>query len=103
LRGFSLCALGQTAPNPVLSTLRYFRNEYEAHIFDKKCPAGVCRALIEYYIDPQACTGCGACVRPCPQEAINGEKKQPHTINVELCIKCGACRDVCRFDAVLVN
>jgi NADH-quinone oxidoreductase subunit F len=103
LQGFSLCALGQTAPNPVLSTLRYFRNEYEAHIFDKKCPAGVCRALIEYYIDPQACTGCGACVRPCPQEAINGEKKQPHTINVELCIKCGACRDVCRFDAVLVN
>jgi len=103
LRGFSLCALGQTAPNPVLSTLRYFREEYEAHIFDKKCPAGVCRALIEYYIDPQACTGCGACIRPCPQEAISGEKKQPHTINVELCIKCGACRDVCRFDAVLVR
>jgi NADH:ubiquinone oxidoreductase subunit F (NADH-binding)/(2Fe-2S) ferredoxin/Pyruvate/2-oxoacid:ferredoxin oxidoreductase delta subunit len=103
LQGFSLCALGQTAPNPVLSTLRYFRDEYEAHILDKKCPAGVCRALIEYYIDPQACTGCGACIRPCPEGAISGEKKQPHTINLELCIKCGACRDVCRFDAVHVR
>jgi NADH-quinone oxidoreductase subunit F len=103
LQGFSLCALGRTAPNPVLSTLRYFRDEYEAHIFDKKCPAGVCRALIEYYIDPDACPGCGACIRACPEEAISGEKKQPHTINVELCIKCGACRDVCRFDAVFVR
>jgi NADH-quinone oxidoreductase subunit F len=103
LQEFSLCALGQTAPNPVLSTLRYFHDEYEAHIFDKKCPAGVCRALIEYYIDPQTCTGCGACVRPCPQEAISGEKKQPHTINVELCIKCGVCRDTCRFNAVFVR
>jgi NADH-quinone oxidoreductase subunit F len=103
LQEFSLCALGRTAPNPVLSTLRYFRNEYEAHIFDKRCPAGVCRALIEYDIDPQACPGCGVCIRVCPQEAISGEKKQPHTINVELCIKCGACRDVCRFDAVFVR
>jgi NADH:ubiquinone oxidoreductase subunit F (NADH-binding)/(2Fe-2S) ferredoxin/Pyruvate/2-oxoacid:ferredoxin oxidoreductase delta subunit len=103
LQGFALCALGRTAPNPVLSTLRYFRDEYEAHIFDKKCPAGVCRALIEYYIDPEACTGCGACIRPCPEGAISGEKKQPHVINLELCIKCGACRDTCRFDAVHVR
>jgi NADH-quinone oxidoreductase subunit F len=103
LQGFALCALGRTAPNPVLSTLRYFRHEYEAHIFDKKCPAGVCRALIEYYIDPEACTGCGACIRPCPEGAISGEKKQLHTINTELCIKCGVCRDTCRFDAVLVR
>jgi NADH-quinone oxidoreductase subunit F len=103
LQGFALCALGRTAPNPVLSTLRYFRDEYEAHIFDKKCPAGVCRALIEYYIDPQACTGCGACIRPCPEGAISGEKKQPHVINFELCIKCGVCRDTCRFDAVHVR
>ena len=103
LQGFALCALGRTAPNPVLSTLRYFRDEYEAHIVEKKCPAGVCRALIEYYIDPEACPGCGACIRPCPEGAISGEKKQPHIINIELCIKCGACRDTCRFDAIHVR
>ncbi len=103
LEGFALCALGRTAPNPVLSTLRYFRDEYEAHIVEKKCPAGVCRALIEYYIVPEACTGCGACVRPCPEEAISGEKKELHTIDLELCIQCGVCRDTCRFDAVHVR
>jgi NADH-quinone oxidoreductase subunit F len=99
----SLCGLGQTAPNPVLSTLRYFRDEYVAHIEDKKCPAGVCRALIEYTILEDACTGCGLCRRKCPQEAISGEKKKPHVIDQEKCIKCGVCFDVCKFDAVTVR
>jgi len=99
----SLCGLGKSAPNPVLSTLRYFRDEYEAHIKDKTCPAGVCRALIEYTINPEACTGCGLCQRDCPQDAISGERKGPHAIDQELCIKCGICQDVCRFDAVGVR
>jgi len=99
----SLCGLGKTAPNPVLSTLRYFHDEYEAHIKDKACPAGVCRALIEYTINPAVCTGCGLCMRQCPQEAISGERKEPHVIDQELCIKCGVCHDVCRFDAVRVR
>jgi NADH-quinone oxidoreductase subunit F len=99
----SLCGLGQTAPNPVLSTLRYFRDEYVAHIEDKKCPAGVCRALIEYTILEDACTGCGLCRRKCPQEAISGEKKKPHVIDQEKCIRCGVCFDVCKFDAVVVK
>ena len=99
----SLCGLGKSAPNPVLSTLRHFRDEYEAHIVDHKCPAGVCRALIEYYIIEDLCTGCGLCRRKCPQEAISGEKKEPHVIDLELCIKCGICHDVCRFDAVGVR
>lgn len=99
----SLCGLGKTAPNPVLSTLRYFRDEYEAHIKDHTCPAGVCRALIQYCIQADACTGCGLCMRQCPQEAISGEKKEPHVIDQDLCIKCGICHDVCRFDAVSVR
>ena len=103
VKSASLCGLGKSAPNPVLSTLRYFRDEYEAHIVDHKCPAGVCRALIEYYIIEDLCTGCGLCRRKCPQEAISGEKKEPHVIDLELCIKCGICHDVCRFDAVGVR
>ncbi len=103
VKNASLCGLGKTAPNPVLSTLRYFRDEYEAHIQDQTCPAGVCRALIEYYIVPEACTGCGLCMRQCPQEAISGERKEPHVIDQELCITCGVCHDVCRFDAVGVR
>ena len=102
VKGASLCGLGQTAPNPVLSTLRYFRDEYEAHIHDGKCPAGVCKALITYTIDPDACTGCHVCVRKCPTDATSGEKKEPHTIDQEKCIKCGACYDVCKFDSVKI-
>jgi NADH:ubiquinone oxidoreductase subunit F (NADH-binding)/(2Fe-2S) ferredoxin/NAD-dependent dihydropyrimidine dehydrogenase PreA subunit len=99
----SLCGLGKTAANPVLSTLRYFREEYEAHINDKRCPAGVCKALIEYYIDPEKCTGCGRCARSCIHEAICGEKKEPHVINPELCQKCGICVSECQHEAILVK
>jgi len=99
----SLCALGGTAPNPVLSTIRYFRGEYEAHIRDKKCPAGVCKELIEYSIDKANCTGCGVCAKRCPQSAITGEKKKPYSINLNKCIKCGICVEVCKFDAVKVK
>jgi NADH:ubiquinone oxidoreductase subunit F (NADH-binding)/NAD-dependent dihydropyrimidine dehydrogenase PreA subunit len=100
---FSLCALGRTAPNPVLSTLKYFRDEYEAHIHEQRCPAGVCKPLIEYWIDPNLCTGCGACTRVCPQMSIEGEKKAPHVVNKMQCIKCGACYDVCRFQAIVIR
>jgi len=96
----SLCGLGQTAPNPVLSTIKYFREEYEAHIKDKKCPAKVCNALITFSVLEEFCNGCGACMRVCPANAITGEKKKPHKINQELCIKCGACFEVCKFSAV---
>ena len=103
LKGFSLCALGKTAANPVLSTIRYFRDEYEAHIYEHRCPAGVCKALITYHIDPEQCTGCTACARQCPQEAISGEKKEAHVIDQDLCVKCGVCMDTCKFDAVVVQ
>jgi NADH:ubiquinone oxidoreductase subunit F (NADH-binding)/(2Fe-2S) ferredoxin/NAD-dependent dihydropyrimidine dehydrogenase PreA subunit len=96
----ALCALGRTAANPVLSTIKYFKDEYIAHIKDKKCPAGVCRELIQYEIDPEKCTGCGACVRGCSTSAISGEKKEPHIINQGLCIKCGVCYDTCKFGAI---
>ncbi len=99
----SLCGLGQTAPNPILTTIRYFRHEYEAHINDKKCPAGVCKALITYSIIADKCKGCGLCKKKCPQDCITGEKKQPHVIDVEKCITCGACYDVCKFDAVVAT
>lgn len=99
----SLCGLGQTAPNPVLSTLRYFRAEYEAHVYEKRCPAGVCRGLITYEIDAEVCTGCMVCARNCPAGAITGEKQQPHVINPELCTRCGMCMQVCKFNGVRVH
>lgn len=98
----SLCGLGQTAPNPVLSTLRYFRDEYEAHIRDRRCPAKSCKPLLTYTIDAEKCTGCTLCARKCPTSAISGEVKKPHDIDTAACIQCGKCYDVCRFDAVVV-
>jgi NADH:ubiquinone oxidoreductase subunit F (NADH-binding)/ferredoxin len=105
IKAGSLCGLGQTAPNPVLTTIRYFREEYEAHIKDHTCPAGVCKSLITYYIIPEKCTGCGICLRNCPDGAISGEKAQVHTIDPEKCVRCGICKDVCpdKFSAVIVN
>ncbi len=97
----ALCALGRTAANPVLSTVRYFRDEYKAHIDEKKCPAGVCRQLIQYSIDPEKCEGCLRCLRACPTGAISGEKRKAHTLNQGMCINCGACYDVCKFNAVI--
>ncbi len=101
IKANSLCALGQTAPNPVLSTMRYFRDEYEAHVVDKKCPAGVCKQLLAYKIIPEKCKGCTACARVCAVNAISGEVKKPHVIDTEKCIKCGACQLTCKFDAIV--
>jgi NADH-quinone oxidoreductase subunit F len=98
----SLCALGGTAPNPVLTTMKYFRKEYEAHVLEKRCPAGTCKALIRYAIDPEACTGCTLCAKKCPVGCISGERKQVHVIDQSLCIKCDTCRQVCKFGAVNV-
>jgi len=103
VKNFSLCGLGTSAPNPVLTTLKYFRNEYEAHIRDKKCPAGICKPLFHYEIDADACTGCTLCARKCPQEAITGEKKKAHELDPEKCIKCGICYEVCKFGAVVIR
>ena len=103
IKDTSLCALGSSAPNPVLSTIRYFRSEYEAHIREGRCPAGVCKPLITFMIDEEQCTGCVLCARECPQKAISGEKKEPHMIDQEKCIKCGLCRDCCKFEAITVS
>jgi NADH:ubiquinone oxidoreductase subunit F (NADH-binding)/(2Fe-2S) ferredoxin/NAD-dependent dihydropyrimidine dehydrogenase PreA subunit len=99
----SLCGLGKSAPNPVLSTLKYFRAEYEEHIKNKKCPAGVCRAITSFFIDPEKCTGCMLCIKACPPSAISGKKKQVHLIDQDKCTQCGACRSVCKDDAVITK
>ncbi|UCE36390.1 MAG: 4Fe-4S binding protein [Thermoplasmata archaeon] len=103
IKNASLCDLGGSAPNPALSTLKYFKDEYKAHIIDKKCPAGVCKALIQYTISKENCNGCGVCPKHCPEDAISGEKKELHTIDQSKCVKCGICREVCKFDAVEVE
>ena len=103
IKDSALCGLGQTAPNPVLTTIKYFRDEYEAHIKEKRCPAGTCRELIEYYIDENLCKGCGVCKKNCPQDAIIGDKKKAHVIDQDKCIKCGICLNSCKFDAIVVR
>jgi NADH-quinone oxidoreductase subunit F len=100
IKDSSLCGLGQTAPNPVLTTIKYFRNEYEAHIRDKKCPAKSCKKLITYTVNPEKCTGCTVCAKNCPVNAISGERKQVHFIDQEVCIKCGVCFSKCKFEAI---
>ncbi|MBQ8002644.1 MAG: 4Fe-4S binding protein, partial [Clostridia bacterium] len=101
IKSASLCGLGQTAPNPVLSTLKYFRDEYIAHVVDKKCPAGVCKALTSYSIVAEKCKGCSACSRKCPVGAISGEIKKPFVIDTNKCVKCGVCMETCKFDAIV--
>ena len=101
IKANSLCALGQSAPNPVLSTLHYFRDEYEAHCIDKRCPAGVCKRLVQFVIEEDKCKGCTACARACPVNAISGEVRKPHQIDTRKCIKCGACMETCRFNAIV--
>ena len=100
IKSSALCGLGQTAPNPVLSTLKYFRHEYEAHVKEKKCPAHVCKALSQYKINPDTCKGCSLCSRQCPAGAISGQIKSPFVIDQEKCIKCGACQTACKFNAI---
>jgi len=103
IKDTSLCGLGQSSPNPVLSTLTNFMDEYVAHVSDKKCPAGQCRDLMQYSVIFDKCVGCTACARACPVNAIAGERKEPHIIDQEKCIKCGACFEKCKFSAILIS
>lgn len=103
IKDTALCGLGQTSPNPILSTMDNFYNEYLAHVNDKKCPAGQCKSLMQYVIDPEACVGCTACARNCPVNAISGERKKPHLIDTAICIKCGACIEKCKFNAISIK
>jgi len=103
VRDASLCGLGQSLPNPVLSSLEHFKDEYEEHLNNSRCPAGVCKALITFNIDEEECTGCRLCAKKCPQDAITGEAKEPHAIDQDKCIKCGVCTDVCKFGAVSIT
>ena len=100
IREASLCGLGQSAPNPVLTTIKYYRSEYDAHIIDKRCPAGACTALVDFFIDPDKCTGCTLCAKRCPVEAISGKPSKPHVIDVDKCVRCGQCVSSCRFEAI---
>lgn len=100
IKSTALCGLGQSAPNPVLATLRYFRDEYESHIYDKRCPAGVCTNLLVYRINPEKCKGCTLCKNVCPADAIIGKRKEAHSINEEKCVRCGTCIAKCTFDAI---
>jgi NADH:ubiquinone oxidoreductase subunit F (NADH-binding) len=103
IRQDSLCGLGQGAPNPVVSTLKHFRDEYEAHIYEKRCPAKVCKSLIRYEIVEGVCTGCTVCARNCPVTAITGERRQTHVIDPDICIRCGICMQVCNFNAIVIK
>jgi NADH-quinone oxidoreductase subunit F len=100
IRETSLCGLGQSAPNPALTTIKYYRDEYEAHINEKRCPAGACTALVDFFIEAEKCTGCTLCAKKCPVEAIAGQKSQAHAIDTEKCVRCGRCITSCKFDAI---
>jgi NADH-quinone oxidoreductase subunit F/NADP-reducing hydrogenase subunit HndC len=101
IKDTSLCGLGQTAPNPVLSTLDNFWDEYEAHVKERRCPSGACKSLVSYYVVADQCKGCTLCARACPAEAISGKVKEPHVIDQEKCVKCGACMTACKFGAII--
>ncbi|MBT9139097.1 MAG: NADP-reducing hydrogenase subunit HndC [Syntrophomonadaceae bacterium] len=103
IKDSSMCGLGQTAPNPVLTTLKYFRDEYLAHIVEKKCPAGVCKKLLTYLVDETKCTGCTVCAKNCPVNAITGARKELHFIKQDICTRCGICYSKCKFDAILIS